>query len=1013
MDIKRSNVPDNTSGTADFDDFEDKDPDDCYCESTSESGHLFQEASHKTKLNREKNKIKDDLNYNKSSGVGELHDSSSGISVPVDLTFDNKRQTSTGYLTYKNGRRAVGMNINPNDLNRGHGFTKYLHEKNHILQDLRKRNDGNDNNDLSMISAFISKHSNEIKTSHSSDKDEYLADLNVARTRGYDKTIRMLQDMMIKPLKSSPSAKHSKSFINKSANNKIDNELSGEFLNELYKKYNEMLDDEKLLLTTMKASRNVGEHHYKSLEKRIKKMESDTSSKEHFMKVARQASFIQEVNKGIDEHNSDLKLRILFLRDMKKIDSTNNDIKYKKKKSFTESGEPILSLFNTINNRAYDNTSKLQSKIDEFIIEHFGIIDNNDSVNGMILSYVILDYVEEIINNEGDVIMESTYTPLSEFDHFFLEGYSKKQERRVEKFLKENRFEEDPSKTTDEEKRKGYRRGTIETDIPDENGKKQRVPFEMSPHDDTPAEVRIKGDDKYEIHMSKKTVSRKPAISNFIFKHEEGHVAIRLDKSGKYVMEMEEIDKILTRLLHKMFTNKNDTLNSHDKNIEEFLADKYAKEHSKYDKTSKYSLRDEGVDISTKKALVGLQSLLSNDVYLKKTFQHQYNSYVLPEAMNMMNEKHREDVKKYNDYRSMLQSSLDHINDTNKLLVGFKNLVRSAEFRLKQNESDLKRYKADIERDHRAAYDLMKMYSDDLNNELIIARENGHVLSKAERRKKVDKMFYKIYMSTLGSRPEVSRYIKYTIGSSDEKDYPEKLKKDLDSYRENVIFNKSHLQSLMKNVKEIEEEVTAAIKRSEELKNEIKRMSDELDEYYEKTKTSKSTYKTEEFQKCLERVKMKNYSLMSKSRLFNDDMSTTVRILMCLPKEERDRFAKEVHDVTLKYAKAERGESTVNESYTPLSEFDHFFQEAKMKAKTRKELDDSDFALVYKDASGEKIRKYPINDEAHVKAAARMFPRGVPNKYRKEVAGKILRRAHKFDIDTSGWKSLNAANEKD
>ena len=423
MVVNESYMPDATSGTSDFDE-KDDDPDDCYCES------FFQEASHKTKLNRDKNKIKDDLKYNKSTGVGELHDSSSGISVPVDLTFDNKRQTSTGYLTYKNGRRAVGMNINPNDLNRGHGFTKYLHEKNHILQDLRKRNDGNDNNDLSMISAFISKHSNEIKTSHSADKDEYLADLNVARTRGYDKTIRMLQDMMIKPLKSSPSAKHSKSFINKSANNKVDNELSGEFLNELYEEYNKMLDDEKLLLTTMKASRNVGEHHYKSLEKRIKKMESDTSSKEHFMKVARQASFIQEVNKGIDEHNSDLKLRIQFLRDMKKIDSTNNDIKYKKEKSFTESGEPILSLLNTINNRTYDNTSKLQSKIDEFIIEHFGTIDNNDFVNGMILSYVILEYVEEIIHNEGDDIMESTYTPLSEFDHYFQEAKMKAKTRK-------------------------------------------------------------------------------------------------------------------------------------------------------------------------------------------------------------------------------------------------------------------------------------------------------------------------------------------------------------------------------------------------------------------------------------------------------------------------------------------------------------------------------------------------------------------------------------------------------
>ena len=414
---------DATTGTSDFDD-KNVDPDDCYCES------FFQEASHKTKLNRDKNKIKDDLKYNKSTGVGELHDSSSGISVPVDLTFDNKRQTSTGYLTYKNGKRAVGMNINPNDLNRGHGFTKYLHEKNHILQDLRKRNDGNDNNDLNMISAFISKHSNEIKTSHSSDKDEYLADLNVARTRGYDKTIRMLQDMMIKPLKSSPSAKHSKSFINKSANNKIDNELSDEFLNELYKEYNEMLDDEKLLLTTMKASRNVGEHHYKFLEKRIKKMESDTSSKEHFMKVARQASFIQEVNKGIDEHNSDLKLRILFLRDMKKIDSTNNDIKYKKEKSFTESGEPILSLLNTINNRAYDNTKHLQNMIDEFIIEHFNTTDNIDFVNGMILSYVILEYVEDTIRKEGDVIMENENRPLSEFDHFFQEAKMNSKKRK-------------------------------------------------------------------------------------------------------------------------------------------------------------------------------------------------------------------------------------------------------------------------------------------------------------------------------------------------------------------------------------------------------------------------------------------------------------------------------------------------------------------------------------------------------------------------------------------------------
>ena len=38
-------VIDNTTGTAEVDDFEDRDPDDCYCESSlSEFDHLFQEG---------------------------------------------------------------------------------------------------------------------------------------------------------------------------------------------------------------------------------------------------------------------------------------------------------------------------------------------------------------------------------------------------------------------------------------------------------------------------------------------------------------------------------------------------------------------------------------------------------------------------------------------------------------------------------------------------------------------------------------------------------------------------------------------------------------------------------------------------------------------------------------------------------------------------------------------------------------------------------------------------------
>lgn len=89
-------------------------------------------------------------------------------------------------------------------------------------------------------------------------------------------------------------------------------------------------------------------------------------------------------------------------------------------------------------------------------------------------------------------------------------------------------------------------------------------------------------------------------------------------------------------------------------------------------------------------------------------------------------------------------------------------------------------------------------------------------------------------------------------------------------------------------------------------------------------------------------------------------------------------------------------------------------QEAKLPAKKRKELPDSDFALVYTDnRTGKKVRKYPVHDKEHVESAARMFPRGVPLKYQGKVARKILRRAHEFGIDTSGWKNLNKYKECD
>ena len=57
---------------------------------------------------------------------------------------------------------------------------------------------------------------------------------------------------------------------------------------------------------------------------------------------------------------------------------------------------------------------------------------------------------------------------------------------------------------------------------------------------------------------------------------------------------------------------------------------------------------------------------------------------------------------------------------------------------------------------------------------------------------------------------------------------------------------------------------------------------------------------------------------------------------------------------------------------------------AKLKAEKRNDLKDSDFGIPEK-------RMYPLNDEAHVKAAARMFGHA-SNEDKPALARKILRR---------------------
>ena len=90
-----------------------------------------------------------------------------------------------------------------------------------------------------------------------------------------------------------------------------------------------------------------------------------------------------------------------------------------------------------------------------------------------------------------------------------------------------------------------------------------------------------------------------------------------------------------------------------------------------------------------------------------------------------------------------------------------------------------------------------------------------------------------------------------------------------------------------------------------------------------------------------------------------------------------------------------------SQNYTPCevygvinytSEFDEYYNESAMKAKERNALDDSEFGIP-------RLRKYPLNDQKHVKFAIRMFGHCKDPKDRAELAKRIFAKVKEYDMD--------------
>ena len=380
-----------------------------------EFNHFFQEASSKTKVTRDKDKIKDDLNYDKSSGMGSITEPTTNRTVDIKLTFNNKQPTEVNAAYRDNDKIIIPMNINPNDLNRGHGFTKYLHEKNHILQDLRKKRiveykngnysprlerlGKNDPSDIEAIKAFINKHSSEITSYHSKDPDEYLSDLNVARKKGFNNVIRMLQDLKIKVSKQSPSSKYYKAFIKNASKQNAESYYANDYnLNEAYDQYRDYIKslENEIELGTYNGNVSSVVNH---LEKEIDNIKKHLESKDSFKKFITNEKAVNDLEKLINGYNADIELRIKFLRTMKKLDDKNvGIIEEMCNKDYIKGNSVYSDCIHNIAVNACNNTEALQNEIDEFISEHFEsdiVQEYNDDINIGILSYIIMEYINE------------------------------------------------------------------------------------------------------------------------------------------------------------------------------------------------------------------------------------------------------------------------------------------------------------------------------------------------------------------------------------------------------------------------------------------------------------------------------------------------------------------------------------------------------------------------------------------------------------------------------------------
>lgn len=626
-----------------------------------------------------------------------------------------------------------------------------------------------------------------------------------------------------------------------------------------------------------------------------------------------------------------------------------------------------------------------------------------------------------------------------EFSHFFQESTSKKEAHRIEKFLRENDFKEVP--ITDRERRRGVvRKGTIKTDIISPDGKPIRLDLVIDNQMNgksglTSPFLRIDRDKKGNpvsgtIYIQERYLKRKPGIPNGIIKHEEGHFAVKLD-SARFINDFKEARE------HIHQSDK--TFNDHDMNPEEYVVDKYGAQHNKYgkkgmvkalsallytdrDKIRSLKLRREALlkqykttaknktddeikeeYVSITKEIFHTESIVSSLDRDIKFLNNVINGTIsgldiialVPLDLLDLDTDNIDEVKKCLDAKQKERDELKRsIPERKKVLnEAYKQYLDkrySEEFdkKVKQIEKELIDKYDEMIKDgdagikHRLKY--IQQYVneswfneifDDIYQESNTPDRTNNVYTKSGNITKIDNVnFDKVYFGSptnygdhmdLDGPLFVSPYpgIASIFSVRPQKDALEnkyKLPIEKITNRGYVEWDHSLINTKLKSpLKELHVLLEGDL--------DFKPITDTVTGYLHEIELT---------------PELKDHIYQS------DKMSREFEY--CIDKIDSVKFSKTI-PVTIKMTIQPKNKNVV--------------QESKLPTERRNKLKDSDFGIP-------ETRSYPLHDKSHVEAAVRMFA-NAPLKYRKELAKRILRKAHEFNMDTSNWGSINKYKESE